>query len=155
MRLTLLLTTDQNCSIRFSSGEYRLDGLSLTLRQVDMAFRSTSSDVIESSLVVPPDMYYITPRSAVTLAKAFIPWWRLLHDRISHHFWLHRIVPDKVPSSMCALCGIDTEDHYHFAVGCSFEADYWREVVSLLSLQDPFSSSIAIWTALTSFVRWI
>ncbi|KAI8635770.1 hypothetical protein BD408DRAFT_321866, partial [Parasitella parasitica] len=84
-------------------------------------------------------------------AKPFTPWWRLLHDRISHRSWLHRIVPDKVPSPMCALCGIDTEDLYHFVVGCSYKEDYWRDVVSLLSLQDLFPSSLAIWTALTSF----
>ncbi|KAI8638451.1 hypothetical protein BD408DRAFT_436013, partial [Parasitella parasitica] len=57
----------------------RLDGLSPTLRRVDMAIRLTSSgpptlslpDVIESSLVLSPDMYYVTPRSAV--ASAWMP----------------------------------------------------------------------------------
>ncbi|KAG2189595.1 hypothetical protein INT46_008737, partial [Mucor plumbeus] len=27
-----------------------------------------------------------------------------------HRSWCHRIVPEKVPSPVCALCGIATED---------------------------------------------
>ncbi|CEP17323.1 hypothetical protein [Parasitella parasitica] len=84
-------------------------------------------------------------------AKAFTPWWCLLHDRMGHRSWLNRIVPDKVPSPLCALCGVDAEDLYHFVVGCPLKADYWRDVVFLLSLQDLLPSSLAIWTALTSF----
>ncbi|CEP10324.1 hypothetical protein [Parasitella parasitica] len=61
------------------------------------------------------------------------------------------MVLDKVTSPMCPLCGVATEDLYHFVVGCSLKADYWREVVSLLSRQDLLPSSLAVWTALTSF----
>ncbi|CEP11174.1 hypothetical protein [Parasitella parasitica] len=64
-------------------------------------------------------------------AKAFIPWWRLIHDRIGHRSWLNRIVPDKVPSPLCALCGVN-------------------EDLSIL-LSDLLPSSLAVWTALTSF----
>ncbi|KAG2199262.1 hypothetical protein INT46_008804, partial [Mucor plumbeus] len=84
-------------------------------------------------------------------AKAFTPWWRLLHDRIGHRSWCHRIVPDKVLSPVCALCGIASEDLYHFVVGCPYKADYWRDVVSLLSLWDLLPTSLCIWTALTGF----
>jgi len=84
-------------------------------------------------------------------AKAFTPWWRLLHDRIGHRSWCHRIVPEKVPSPVCALCGIATEDLYHFVVDCSYKADYWKDIVSILSLQHLLPSNQAVWTALTSF----
>ncbi|KAI8646619.1 hypothetical protein BD408DRAFT_317673, partial [Parasitella parasitica] len=75
-------------------------------------------------------------------AKAFIPWWRLLHDRVAHRSWCHRIVPAKV---------LAPEDLFHFVVGCSFKARYWRDVVSLLSLQDLLPTAMSIWQALTSF----
>ena len=79
-------------------------------------------------------------------AKVSTPWWRLLQGYVGH-----RIVPDKVPFSVCALCGIATEDLYHFAVGCPYKAGYWRDVVSFLSLQDLFPSNLCVWTALTTF----
>ena len=60
-------------------------------------------------------------------------------------------MPDKVPLPVCALCCIVTEDLYHFFVGCPYRADYWRDVVSFLSLQDILPSNLCIWTALTSF----
>ncbi|CEP17054.1 hypothetical protein [Parasitella parasitica] len=83
-------------------------------------------------------------------AKAFTPWWRLLHDRVAHRSWCHRVVPTKVPSPTCALCGLAPEDLYHFVVGCPFKAQFWRDVVSSLSLQDLLPTGMAIWTALTS-----
>ncbi|CEP07296.1 hypothetical protein [Parasitella parasitica] len=49
------------------------------------------------------------------------------------------------------FCGVDAEGLYHFVVGCPFKADCWRDVVSLLSLQDFLPSRLAVWTALTSF----
>ena len=84
-------------------------------------------------------------------SKAFTPWWHLLHDRIGYRSWCHRIVPDKVLSPVCALWGIATEDLYHFAVDCSYKTDYWRDIVSMLSLQHLLPSNQAVWTALTSF----
>ncbi|KAG2212920.1 hypothetical protein INT46_010476 [Mucor plumbeus] len=84
-------------------------------------------------------------------AKAFTPLWRLLHDSIGHYSWCHRIVPDKALSLVCALCGVASEELYHFVVGCSYKADYWRDVVSLLSLQDLLPTSLCIWTTLIGF----
>ncbi|CEP10397.1 hypothetical protein [Parasitella parasitica] len=84
-------------------------------------------------------------------AKAFKPWWRLLHDRIAHRSWCHRITQDKVPSPVCALCGVDTKDLYHFVVGYSLKAEFWRGIVFLLSLRDLLPSSPSIWCAQTSF----
>ncbi|CEP17604.1 hypothetical protein [Parasitella parasitica] len=83
-------------------------------------------------------------------AKAFTPWWRLLHDRVAHRSWCHRVVSAKVPSSTCALCGLAPEDLYQFVDGCPFKSQYWRDVVSSLSLQDLLLTDMAIWTALTS-----
>ncbi|CEP08480.1 hypothetical protein, partial, partial [Parasitella parasitica] len=83
-------------------------------------------------------------------AKAFTPLFRLLHDRVAHRPWCHRMVPAKVPSPLCALCGQAPEDLYHFVVGCSFKAQYWRDVVYLLSLQDLLPTDASIWTALTT-----
>jgi len=37
--------------------------------------------------------------SLETPAKAFTPWWRLLHDRVAHRSWRHRIVPGTNPIS--------------------------------------------------------
>ncbi|KAG2193973.1 hypothetical protein INT46_011315, partial [Mucor plumbeus] len=68
-----------------------------------------------------------------------------------HRSWCHRIVPEKVPSPVCALCGIATEDLYYFVVDCSYKADYWKDIVSILSLQHLLPSNQAVWTALTSF----
>ncbi|CEP09889.1 hypothetical protein [Parasitella parasitica] len=82
--------------------------------------------------------------------KAFTPWWSLLHDRVAHHLWCHRVVPAKVPSPTCALCGLAPEDLYHFVVGCPFKTHYWRDVVSSLSLQDLLPTGMAFWTALNS-----
>ncbi|KAI8640306.1 hypothetical protein BD408DRAFT_348352, partial [Parasitella parasitica] len=84
-------------------------------------------------------------------AKAFTPWWRLLHDRVAHRSWCHRVAPAKVPSPLCALCGLVPEDLFHFVVGCPLKARYWRDVVSLLSLQDLLPNTMSIWQALTSF----
>lgn len=83
-------------------------------------------------------------------AKAFTPWWRLLHDRVATRSWCHRIVPDKVPSPICALCGLFEEDLYHFVVGCQLKSWFWQDVVSLLSLQELLPSDDSIWLALTS-----
>ncbi|CEP17053.1 hypothetical protein [Parasitella parasitica] len=82
--------------------------------------------------------------------KAFTPWWRMLHDRISHRSWLYRIVLEKVESPFCALCGVGEEDLYHFVVGCPLKADSWRDVMSLLSRQDLLPTSLAVWTTLSS-----
>ncbi|KAG2189676.1 hypothetical protein INT46_007161, partial [Mucor plumbeus] len=84
-------------------------------------------------------------------AKAFTTWWRLLHDRIGHRSWCYRIVPEKVPSPVCVLCGIATEDLYHFVVDCLYKADYWKDIVSILSLQHLLRFNQAAWTALTNF----
>ena len=83
-------------------------------------------------------------------AKAFTPWWRLLHDRVATRSWCHKIVPDKVPSPVCALCGLFEEDLYHFVVGCQLKSWFWQDVVSLLSLQELLPSDDSIWLALTS-----
>ncbi|KAL7336237.1 hypothetical protein PS15p_201597 [Mucor circinelloides] len=64
-------------------------------------------------------------------AKAFTPWWRLLHDRVATRSWCHKIVPDKVLSPVCALCGLFEEDLYHFVVGCQLKSWFWQDVVSL------------------------
>ncbi|CEP19213.1 hypothetical protein [Parasitella parasitica] len=77
-------------------------------------------------------------------AKEFTPWWRLLHDRIAHCSWCHRIAPDKVPSRACALCGVDTEALYYFVVDSSFKEEFWRGIVSSLSLQDLLPSGLSI-----------
>ena len=123
-------------------------------------FWHPSKDVITSRMGPPlllPTHLRIQPPSwrlfwSLPLpAKAFTPWWRLLHDRIGHRSWCHRIVPEKVPSPVCALCGVVTEDLFHFVVGCSFKSAYWTSVINLLSLQDLFPSDLSIWTALTSF----
>ncbi|KAK4521255.1 uncharacterized protein ATC70_013200 [Mucor velutinosus] len=84
-------------------------------------------------------------------AKAFTPWWRLLHDRVPHRSWCHRIMPSKVLSPACALCGFSTEDLYHFVVGCHVKSFFWQDVVSLLSLQELLPSASSIWLALTTF----
>ena len=60
-------------------------------------------------------------------------------------------MPDKVPFPVCALCDIAIEDLYHFVVGCSHEAYDWRDVMSLLPLQDLLPSNLCIWTAPTNF----
>ncbi|KAI8639608.1 hypothetical protein BD408DRAFT_435042 [Parasitella parasitica] len=69
----------------------------------------------------------------------------------SHRSWCHRVAPAKVPSPLCALCGLVPEDLFHFVVGCPLKARYWRDVVSLLSLQDLLPNTMSIWQALTSF----
>ncbi|KAK4521564.1 uncharacterized protein ATC70_007325 [Mucor velutinosus] len=84
-------------------------------------------------------------------AKAFTPWWRLLHDRVPHRSWCHKIMPTKVLSPACALCGFATEDLYHFVVGCHVKSFFWQDVVSLLSLQELLPSASSIWLALTTF----
>ena len=62
-----------------------------------------------------------------------------MHDRVATRSWCHRIVPDKVPSPVCALCGLFEEDLW-----------FWQDVVSLLSLQELLPSDDSIWLALTS-----
>ncbi|CAO3630098.1 unnamed protein product [Mucor fragilis] len=83
-------------------------------------------------------------------AKAFTLWWRLLHGRVSHRSWCHKVMPTKVLSPACALCGYHTEDLYHFVVGCHFKSSFWQAVVSLLSLQELLPSDSSIWLALTT-----
>ena len=83
-------------------------------------------------------------------AKAFTPWWRLLHGRVAHRSWCHHIVPTKVLSPICALCGSFEEDLYHFVVGCHVKSLFWQDVVSLLSLQELLPSDASIWMALTT-----
>ncbi|KAI8641749.1 hypothetical protein BD408DRAFT_417601 [Parasitella parasitica] len=49
--------------------------------------------------------------------KTCTPWWRLLRSRIAVCSWLHKIVPDKVTTRLCAICSADADD-YHFVIGC-------------------------------------
>ncbi|OAC98618.1 hypothetical protein MUCCIDRAFT_115540 [Mucor lusitanicus CBS 277.49] len=66
-------------------------------------------------------------------AKAFTPWWRLLHNRVATRFWCYTAKFKLVLSPVCALCGSESENLYHF-------------VVELL-----LPSGTSIWMALTSF----
>jgi hypothetical protein len=57
------------------------------------------------------------------VAKAFTPWWRLLHDKIGYRSRLHRWSSQKYLSPRCVLCGVP-EDLYHFVIGCVYKSDY-------------------------------
>ncbi|OAC97593.1 hypothetical protein MUCCIDRAFT_157605 [Mucor lusitanicus CBS 277.49] len=84
-------------------------------------------------------------------AKAFTPWWRLLHNRVATRSWCYGAKFKLVLSPGCALCGFESENLYHFVVGCLHKSFFWRDVVSLLSLQELLPSEASIWLALTSF----
>jgi hypothetical protein len=84
-------------------------------------------------------------------AKAFTPWWRLLHNRVATRSWCYGAKFKLVLSPVCALCGSESENLYHFVVGCLHKSFFWRDVVSLLSLQELLPSDASIWLALTSF----
>ncbi|GAN09876.1 hypothetical protein MAM1_0300c09409 [Mucor ambiguus] len=65
--------------------------------------------------------------------------------------WCHRIVPSKVVSPACALCGHLTEGLCHFVVGYLDKSLFWQDEVSLLSLQELLPYDGSIWLTLTSF----
>ncbi|KAL7312975.1 hypothetical protein PS15m_008678 [Mucor circinelloides] len=82
-------------------------------------------------------------------AKAFTPWWRLLHDRLSVRSRLHALNPSSFPSPLCALGDEATEDVYHMILGCYMKPNFCFEVVAHLGLVDDFLADEAIWIALT------
>jgi endonuclease/exonuclease/phosphatase family metal-dependent hydrolase len=83
------------------------------------------------------------------VAKAFTPWWRLLHDKIGYRSRVNRWSPQQFPSPFCVLCGAN-EDLYHFAVGCPHKSDYWRQALVFLSLDENFPCDANIWAALVT-----
>jgi hypothetical protein len=105
-------------------------------------------------LLVPPHLrlrpsHWRTFWSLEMPAKAFTPWWRLLHGKIGHRSLLNSWMPSKCPSPLCALCG-EQEDLFHFAVGCVWKSIFWRDVLGLLSLVDQLPTDLDVWCALTS-----
>jgi hypothetical protein len=82
-------------------------------------------------------------------AKAFTPWWRLLHDRIGHRARLFHWNPEVYPSPLCALCG-EVESLSHLFVYCSWKAIFWREVIQLLSFPDTLRDIDSVWSGLVT-----
>jgi hypothetical protein len=83
-------------------------------------------------------------------AKAFTPWWRLLHGHLSVQARLHFINDMRFPSPLCKVCQEAPEDEYHMVIGCSHKSLFWYEVVSHLDLTDTFPTDAAIWLGLTT-----
>jgi hypothetical protein len=83
------------------------------------------------------------------VAKAFTPWWRLLHDKIGYRSRLHRWSSQKYPSPCCALCGVP-EDLYHFVIGCAYKSDYWRQALTYLALDTDFPMDLDVWSVMIS-----
>jgi hypothetical protein len=83
------------------------------------------------------------------VSKAFTPWWRLLHDKIGHRSRLHTWSPAKFPSPCCALRG-DSEDMFHFVVGCHYKSSFWRQALGFLSLGADFPTDMDVWSVMVS-----
>ncbi|KAK4510017.1 RNA polymerase II subunit 3 [Mucor velutinosus] len=83
-------------------------------------------------------------------AKAFTPWWRLLHGHLSVQARLHSINVVKYPSPLCKVCQEAPEDEYHMVIGCSSKSLFWYEVASHLGLTPKFPTDAAIWLGLTT-----
>ncbi|KAK4518752.1 uncharacterized protein ATC70_008974 [Mucor velutinosus] len=83
-------------------------------------------------------------------AKAFTPWWRLLHGHLSVQARLHIINRARHPSPLCKLCTEAPEDEYHLVVGCDMKSLFWFEVISHLGLSDLFPTDNAIWIGLST-----
>jgi hypothetical protein len=83
-------------------------------------------------------------------AKAFTPWWRLLHGHLSSQIRLHAMNRINYPSPLCKHCTEAHEDEYHMIVGCDLKSFFWSEVMSHLGLSDKFPTDEAIWIGLTT-----
>ncbi|KAK4508915.1 uncharacterized protein ATC70_013538 [Mucor velutinosus] len=83
-------------------------------------------------------------------AKAFTPWWRLLHGHLSVQARLHIINRARHPSPLCKLCTEAPEDECYLVVGCDMKSLFWFEVISHLGLSDLFPTDNAIWIGLST-----
>ncbi|GAN01804.1 hypothetical protein MAM1_0012c01239 [Mucor ambiguus] len=83
-------------------------------------------------------------------AKAFTPWWRLLHGHLSVQARLHNINRARHPSPVCKLCAEAPEGEYHMVIGCDMKSLFWYEFVSHLGLSDLFPTDGTIWIGLTT-----
>ncbi|KAI8968078.1 hypothetical protein BDB01DRAFT_706195, partial [Pilobolus umbonatus] len=83
-------------------------------------------------------------------AKAFTPWWRLLHNSIGHRTKLHRWSSTHFDTPVCGICSRENESLYHFSVGCIRKSNFWMDVYTALDKPEFLSSEMAVWTALTS-----
>ncbi|OAD02732.1 hypothetical protein MUCCIDRAFT_109567 [Mucor lusitanicus CBS 277.49] len=68
-------------------------------------------------------------------AKAFTPWWRLLHNRVATRSWCYGAKFKLVLSPGCALCGFESENLYHFVLLPS-DASIWLALTSFCSGDD-------------------
>ncbi|KAK4515912.1 uncharacterized protein ATC70_010870 [Mucor velutinosus] len=68
-------------------------------------------------------------------AKAFTPWWRLLHGHLSVQTRLHNINRVRHPSPLYKLCIEAPEDEYHMVIGCGMKSLFWYEVTTTLVSQ--------------------
>jgi endonuclease/exonuclease/phosphatase family metal-dependent hydrolase len=82
-------------------------------------------------------------------AKAFTPWWRLLHDRIGYRARLHRWDPNVYLSPLCGLCG-EVETLGHMLVYCPMKAIFWMDMIQLLCLQEPLCDLASVWSGLVT-----
>jgi hypothetical protein len=83
-------------------------------------------------------------------ARAFTPWWRLLHGHLSVQARLHSINRIRYPSPICTLCNEAPEDEFHMVIGCSMKSLFWYEFISHLGLSETFPTDNDIWIGLTT-----
>jgi hypothetical protein len=82
-------------------------------------------------------------------AKAFTPWWRLLHDRIGYRARLFRWDAALYVSPLCGLCG-EVETLNHMIVYCPWKAIFWSDVLDSLSLRDSLGDMDTVWSGLVT-----
>lgn len=83
--------------------------------------------------------------------KAFTPWWRLLHEKVSTRKTLYTKGLHDVDSPLCGICKIETEDHYHLFVGCSSKRRFWFNATEIMQISSFMPIQSAIWCAITTF----
>jgi hypothetical protein len=82
-------------------------------------------------------------------AKAFTPWWRLLHDRIGYRARLFRWDPVVYVSPLCGLCG-EVESLSHMLVYCPMKISFWLGFIQLLSLEESLCDLDSVWSGLVT-----
>lgn len=68
-------------------------------------------------------------------AKAFTPWWRLLHDGIGFRARLYHLNSTSFLTPLCGLCHDTVKYLYHFVVGCHVNSNFWFDVIVHFHIQ--------------------
>ncbi|KAI8326662.1 hypothetical protein EDC96DRAFT_581488 [Choanephora cucurbitarum] len=77
-------------------------------------------------------------------AKAFTPWWRLLHGTIGYASKLHGWNPHHFTLPLCPICGYASEALYHFFVDCGFKWSFWQQYFAERGMADKFTGPLTV-----------